>query len=153
MATSATVRDALTRSLALFPPIVDLEKLVYSSVGKGREEVDLLGYHTFISSTRVAVYLITKNCLGLYESDSEGKTITLTVSVTRIRRVVRTEDSSKTTLTIELEAGQYQSVVDPGSSDVVTSIPAGYELGETSQEGRESLRAFQVAVSYALNSR
>lgn len=152
VANQPTVGQALGDALRGFPPIPDLEQKVYSALGwSGNDSTlaNLVGFHTFVSATKVVVYLISLNSLGIFEADENGQTVVLTVNVSRIRRVVRSEDPSKTSLTIELEAGQYQSVADAAGN--VSTLPAGYELGETSEIGRESLRVFQLAISRVLN--
>lgn len=142
-------RQALREALTDFPPIPDLMRQVYSSMGSHDEDPSLMGFHTFASPTRVVVYLISLRGLGIFEADNNGQTVVVTVNVSRIRRVVRSEDATKTSLTLELEAGQYQSVAD--SLGNVSTLPAGYELSETSDVGRRSLRLFQLAVSRVLN--
>lgn len=148
-----TIGQALGEALKGFPPIPDLARQVYSTLGLYGEDAtlaSLVGFHTFVSPTRVVVYLISLNSLGIFEADENGQTVVLTVNVSRIRRVVRSEDPNKTSLTIELEAGQYQSVADAAGN--VSTLPAGYELGETSELGRQSLRLFQLAISRVLSN-
>lgn len=145
--TENTIRRNLEQDLQDFPPIPNLEEEVYAAIGA--RPAELAGYHTFVASDRVAVYMITPNCLGIFEADETGRTLVLTVDASRIRRVIRSEAADKTNLTIELEAGQYQSITDPTGN--VSTLPAGYELGETGEKGRQSLRNFQIAISRILN--
>ncbi len=147
----STVKQALGEALKSFPPIADLEYHVYSALGAaGAAFADIVGFHTFVSPSRVVVYLMSLNSLGIFEADENGQIVVLTVNASRIRRVVRTEDTVKTNLTIELEAGQYQSVADATGN--VSTLPAGYELGETNEAGRQSLRLFQLAISRVLSN-
>jgi hypothetical protein len=118
----------------------------------------LTGFHICISHVEnnqyVAVYLITNKCLGVFHTNPAGESSVITINVARIRKVIRTETPDATNLSIEVEAGKYESIVgvDVQGNSRATILPTEYIFTETAPAQRESLRRFQCAISAALGS-
>ena len=149
--------DALLEALQALPPIPDLQAQVLAAVGASDlaafRSVPILGFHVVIGVDVAAVYLVTDRVFALFEANAMGRSYTLTVSLTRLRRVGRLEDAEYTRLVIELEADKSTSVasINADGRSEGQIIPAGYELVESDARGRLSLRQFQLALSAALS--
>jgi hypothetical protein len=147
---------SLREALKTMPPIPELEREVLNSLGYELWEeaagVDLLGWHITVGVDTAGVYLVTAGSFALFEANSAGRSFTLTVGMSRVRRVARLEDADLTRLIIEIEADRSTSVsrMDSEGQTEGQHIPAGYELVESSVEGRRSLRELQKALSLAL---
>ena len=148
--------DELLAALRQLPPIPDLQGEVLAALGvddlTAFAMVPVLGFHVALGVDLAAVYLVTDRVVALFEANAAGRSYTLTVALTRLRRVGRLEDAEYTRLVLELEADRatsWATVTADGRSEGQI-IPAGYELVESDPAGRASLRRFQRSLSAAL---
>lgn len=112
-------------------------------------ENQVLGFHLRRDTNFVAVYASTPKSFLLHEQSADGRAFSLVVPLARLRRVALLEDLAGARLTIELDSDRSTLVPVDGAPGSLVSVPAGYELVETTPEGRASLRSLQQALARA----
>jgi len=143
--------SALSRSLGSLGPIPGLSDAVARTLGASEfaalPENMVVGFHVRLDGPLVAVYSVGPRVFALHEQASDGRTFSLTVPISRVRRVAALEDAEALRLTIELESDRATLAPVENSPGALVSIPAGYEIVETDSERRDSLRALHVALT------
>ena len=149
------VIETLRNALQSMPPIPNLEVAVAATLGVTPEELDragLLGHHSVVGYETAAVYLVTGRAFTMFEANSSGVSYSLTLPIERVRRIGLLEDRERTRLIIEMEADKALTTtnMDENGRSEGTITPAGYEILEQGEPGRDRLRRFAMALNRAL---
>jgi len=151
-----SVNQALVSRLSQLPKV---HKALSNAFGVSQEQLaspsslKLLGFYGVSSELSLMVYAVSDFLFVLHDVTSDQRSFTLSLPLSRIRRVAVFADLQFTRLIIEIEADRVTSTtsnLESGPQSV--STPAGYEIVEPS-ESSEPLLEFYAALSKALSSR
>lgn len=148
---SASELSRALSSLGPIPGVADaVARLLGASEFAALPENLVVGFHVRVDGPLIAVYAVGPRVFALHEQTADGRVFSLSVPLSRVRRVAVLEDATAMRLTVELDSDRNTLTPVDGAPGSLVNIPAGYELLESETARRDSLRSLQVALTRAL---